>query len=79
MAAPSLISTYAYVNPLVAVLLGWGFAGESVTVWTLISAAVIVCSVVLITLPRRRAAPESGVAADQASTGPVAPADTRAG
>jgi drug/metabolite transporter (DMT)-like permease len=52
-AAPALVSTYAYVNPLVAVLLGWAFAGETVTVWTLISSAIIVCSVVLITLPKR--------------------------
>ncbi|HZC05538.1 MAG TPA: drug/metabolite exporter YedA [Ktedonobacterales bacterium] len=52
-ASPALVSTYAYVNPLVAVLLGWVFAGESVTHWTLISSAIIVSSVVLITLPRR--------------------------
>lgn len=55
MASPALVSTYAYVNPLVAVLLGWALAGESVTIWTLISSAIIVSSVVLITLPRRSA------------------------
>jgi drug/metabolite transporter (DMT)-like permease len=53
-APPALVSTYAYVNPLVAVLLGWFFLQEVVTVWTLISSAVIISSVVLITLPRRR-------------------------
>ena len=53
-AAPSLVSTYAYVNPLVAVLLGWAFNHENVTIWTLISSAIIVASVVLITLPKRR-------------------------
>lgn len=55
-ASASLVSTYAYVNPVVAVALGWALAGESVTQWTLISAAIIICSVVLITLPKRRAA-----------------------
>lgn len=53
-ASPALVSTYAYVNPVVAVLLGWAFAGEALTIWTLISAAIIVASVALITLPKRR-------------------------
>ncbi|HEY7975191.1 MAG TPA: drug/metabolite exporter YedA, partial [Ktedonobacterales bacterium] len=51
-ASPALVSTYAYVNPLVAVLLGWRFDNDAVTIWTLIASAVIVCSVVLITLPK---------------------------
>ncbi|MDE3228348.1 MAG: EamA family transporter, partial [Chloroflexota bacterium] len=55
-APPALATTYAYVNPIIAVLLGWAFAGESVTIWTLIASAVIVCSLVLITLPARRRA-----------------------
>ena len=46
---PSLASTYAYVNPVVAVLLGWAVAGEPLTVRTLIAAAVIVGGVVIIT------------------------------
>ena len=54
-APPALVSTYAYVNPIVAVILGWAFDNEAVTFWTLISATIIVASVVLITLPRRRA------------------------
>lgn len=54
-APPALVSTYAYVNPVVAVLLGWVFAGETVTEWTFISSAIIISSVVLITLPKRKA------------------------
>ena len=42
-------TTYAYVNPVVAVLLGWLIAGEPLTPRMLIGAAVIVGSVVLIT------------------------------
>ncbi len=45
----SRAATYAYVNPVVAVLLGWLLASEPLTFRMLIAAAVIVCSVVLIT------------------------------
>ncbi|HEY5594091.1 MAG TPA: EamA family transporter, partial [Nitrospiria bacterium] len=49
-AAPTpLVSTYAYVNPLVAVLLGHFFAGESVTSRVAAATAVIVGSVALTT------------------------------
>ena len=42
-------ATYAYVNPVVAVLLGWLLANEPLTLRMLVAAAVIVGSVVLIT------------------------------
>jgi drug/metabolite transporter (DMT)-like permease len=42
-------ATYAYVNPVVAVLLGWLLASEPLTLRMVVAAAVIVCSVVLIT------------------------------
>lgn len=41
-------STYAYVNPVVAVFLGWALAGETLTLQTLLATAVIVTGVVLI-------------------------------
>jgi drug/metabolite transporter (DMT)-like permease len=57
-AAPvSLVSTYAYVNPLVAILLGSLFAQETLTAHVLVSAAIIIGSVVLINLSRRSASP----------------------
>jgi len=49
-------STYAYVNPVVAVLLGWLLADEPLTLRTLVAAAVIVGGVVLITLTPQEAA-----------------------
>jgi len=52
---PSLAATYAYVNPVVAVLLGWAFAGETLSLRTMIAAAVIVAAVVLITTQQSRA------------------------
>jgi len=45
---PAKVATYAYVNPIVAVLLGTFFAGETVTARTLIAAALIIGSVALI-------------------------------
>jgi drug/metabolite transporter (DMT)-like permease len=48
-ADPAMVSTYAYVNPIVAVFLGWLIAGESFTGQMLVGAGVIVGSVVLIT------------------------------
>ncbi len=51
---PSIASTYAYVNPVVAVLLGWAVAGEPLTLRTLLAAAVIVGAVALITSYKKR-------------------------
>jgi drug/metabolite transporter (DMT)-like permease len=48
-ARPSMVATYAYVNPVIAVLLGWLIAGESMTGQMLLGAGVVVGSVVLIT------------------------------
>lgn len=48
-ARPSMVATYAYVNPVIAVILGWFIAGESMTGWMLIGAGVVVGSVMLIT------------------------------
>ena len=44
----SRVSTYAYVNPIVAVFLGWALAGESLTPRVFVAAAVIVGAVALI-------------------------------
>lgn len=47
-AEPSLASTYAYVNPVVAVLLGATLAAEPIDGWLLAGAGFIVASVVLV-------------------------------
>jgi drug/metabolite transporter (DMT)-like permease len=41
----SKVATYAYVNPVIAIFLGWRILSEKITTTTLIGAAVIVCSV----------------------------------
>jgi len=48
-AEPAMVATYAYVNPVIAVILGWLIAGESFTGQMLVGAAIIVGSVALIT------------------------------
>ncbi|HEX9962252.1 MAG TPA: EamA family transporter [Pyrinomonadaceae bacterium] len=48
-AQPAMVATYAYVNPVIAVFLGWLVAGESFTAQMLVGAGVIVGSVMLIT------------------------------
>ena len=54
---PALAGTYAFVNPVVAVLLGWAFAGEVLNPQMLSGAALIVLAVVLVVLGGRRKTP----------------------
>jgi drug/metabolite transporter (DMT)-like permease len=74
------VSTYAFVNPVVAVLLGWGLAGEPLGPRTLLASAVIVAAVALI-VTRRASSPRPPLtAADRAAPAlPAAPAGARAG
>jgi drug/metabolite transporter (DMT)-like permease len=46
--APSKVSTYAFVNPLIAVFLGWLVLDEPITIVMIIGAAAILISVLLI-------------------------------
>jgi drug/metabolite transporter (DMT)-like permease len=52
-APPQLLSTYAFVNPVVAMLLGSVFAGEIFTSQSLIGAIIALVGVILITLGRK--------------------------
>jgi drug/metabolite transporter (DMT)-like permease len=44
----ALVGTYSYVNPLVAILVGWLLGGEEVTPWTLAGVVVILGGVALV-------------------------------
>jgi drug/metabolite transporter (DMT)-like permease len=44
----SKVSTYAYVNPVIAVFLGWLFLAEPISATTLVGAGIIVASVALV-------------------------------
>jgi drug/metabolite transporter (DMT)-like permease len=50
--SPTKVGTYAYVNPVVAVLLGYFLAGEVLSLRTILGTMFVLISVVLITDPR---------------------------
>lgn len=52
---PARVSTYAYVNPVVAVFLGWLLLDEPVTSRTIVASAVIVTAVAVITVQKSKA------------------------
>ena len=52
VSTPSLVSTYAYVNPVIAVFLGWLILDERLSPRMLAGALVVVAGVVAITIPR---------------------------
>lgn len=56
----SFVSTYTYVNPVVAVILGAVVLGEQLTPRTIVAAVVIVVAVVLIVTARGRVAASAG-------------------
>ena len=59
----SLMSTYAYVNPVVAVFLGWLLAGELLTARIALASAIIIGSVILINLARQASAKKEVITA----------------
>jgi drug/metabolite transporter (DMT)-like permease len=60
VSTPARVGTYAYVNPVIALLLGWALAGEAIGFRSALAATVIVGSVVVIVSeaakPKERAA-----------------------
>jgi drug/metabolite transporter (DMT)-like permease len=52
-APPSLTATYAYVNPVVAIVLGWWFLGETLSSQSIIASVIILIGVMLITIGRK--------------------------
>lgn len=54
-APPRLLSTYAYVNPVVALFLGWAIGHENLSSQALLACAIVIGGVVLMTLGKRKA------------------------
>jgi drug/metabolite transporter (DMT)-like permease len=50
---PAMVATYAFVNPVVAMFLGWALANEPLTTRALLASVVIIAGVACITLRRR--------------------------
>jgi drug/metabolite transporter (DMT)-like permease len=71
--ATVLVGSHGYVNPVVAVGLGWAFAGELVTSRTLLGGGIVLCAVVLMVTSR----PEQPVPAQATSGGDVFAGDRR--
>jgi len=67
----SKVSTYAYVNPVVAIFLGWIILNEEVTATTLLGATVIVASVAFIV--RKESTPAPPMEEMRAAVGANAP------
>jgi drug/metabolite transporter (DMT)-like permease len=70
----SKVATYAYVNPVIAVFLGWLVLSEELTAFVIGGAAVIVSSVAFIV--RKEA---GGAGTEQEDVHPPVPAEARAG
>ena len=51
---PAKVSTYAYVNPVVAIFLGWAILGEPLNFRIVLAAAVIIGAVAIITMGKAR-------------------------
>jgi drug/metabolite transporter (DMT)-like permease len=49
---PAIVSTYSYVNPVVAVLLGWGVGNEHVTALQLVALGIILSGVLFVNIPK---------------------------
>ena len=58
-----LVSTYAYVNPVVAIALGVAFRGEQLS-WQLLAGAVIVVAAVALVVSREPAGPRAAADAE---------------
>jgi len=56
---PSRVATHAYVNPVVAILLGWALADEPIGIRVWVAAATILAGVALVNSTKWRAAPDT--------------------
>ena len=51
--SPTMVSTHTFVNPVVAVLLGWGLAGEALSARLVVAMVAILGSIAFIRLGTR--------------------------
>ena len=72
---PAKVSTYAYVNPVVAVFLGWAVLDETLSPRLFTAAAIIIAGVALITIAKNK---KTMVIAPRQAAAVVTPVATRA-
>jgi drug/metabolite transporter (DMT)-like permease len=66
VAPASTVSTYAFVNPVIAVALGWAFNDEAITARTLVAGAAIVVGVALMVSRGTEKEPEAALSSARA-------------
>ncbi len=66
VAPAARVATYAYVNPIVAVTIGWAIGGEALSPRTIAAATIIIGSVAVIVTARASAPPTPGEKAEGA-------------
>jgi drug/metabolite transporter (DMT)-like permease len=64
--SPTKVGTYAYVNPIVAVLVGYFLGGEALTARTILGSFLVLISVIVITTTPAKKPVESVLAEDAA-------------
>jgi drug/metabolite transporter (DMT)-like permease len=70
---PARVATYAFVNPVVAMALGWMFANETLSPRSLTAAVLVVVAVALITTAKAGVRVATAGAASSAPAGQPAP------
>ena len=73
----SLVATYAYVNPVIAVLLGWLVLGETITWTTAIGGLVVVGSVAVVIRSERRTPPPVEATVEETDIPPLPDKDSQ--
>jgi drug/metabolite transporter (DMT)-like permease len=71
VSTPAKVATYAYVNPVVAVFLGWAWNGERITPLTVLASGIIVAGVAIITYLNTRPQPKRESALSTESAQPT--------
>ncbi|MDH4157531.1 MAG: EamA family transporter [candidate division Zixibacteria bacterium] len=55
VSTPAKVSTYAYVNPVIALALGASLAGEKLSNWTIVCSAIVIVAIVIVISAKARA------------------------
>jgi drug/metabolite transporter (DMT)-like permease len=58
--SPTTVATHTFVNPVVAVLLGWALLQEPLTAATVVASAIIVAGVALVVIQTQRTESRAG-------------------
>lgn len=64
--SPTKVATYAYVNPIVAVIMGYLFGGEPLDLRTILGTALVLVSVIVITTTDSKAPAPARLAIEEA-------------